>query len=94
MYQFRFHKTTIAKIISGICKAIYKVLMPIYVKVQKQESGLLEISDKSFERSNFPHYFVAEDGKHIDQCITVRPSLSISVRLCTCCTFFIYPKTN
>ena len=29
-----------------------------------------------------------------DQCITVRPSLSVSVRLCTCCTFSIYHKTN
>ena len=28
------------------------------------------------------------------QCITVRPSLSVSVHFCTCCTFHRYPKTN
>ena len=28
------------------------------------------------------------------QCITVRPSLSVFVHLCACCTFSIYPKTN
>ena len=29
-----------------------------------------------------------------NQCTKVRPSLSASVGLCTCCTFSIYPKTN
>ena len=83
--QFRAHKTTIAKIFSG---------MSIYMKVQKQESGWLKICGKSFKRLNFSHYFVAADDKHIYQCITVRPSQSVSVRLGTFCTFFVYPKTN
>lgn len=33
------------------------------MKVQKQESGWLEICGKSFERWDFSHYFVAADGK-------------------------------
>ena len=37
MYQFHVHRTTIGKIVIEVCKAIYEVLMPIYMKVPQQE---------------------------------------------------------
>ena len=38
--------------------------------------------------------FLVSKSRLFYHCITARPSLSVSVRLCTCCTFSIYPKTN
>ena len=65
MFQFRVHRTTIAKIIREVCKAIYEVLMPVYMKIPNEESEWLRLCDASFERWNFPHCFAAADGKHI-----------------------------
>ena len=65
MYQFRVHRTTIAKIVLEVCQAIYQVLMSAYMSVPTKEDDWLQICNETFERWNFPNCFAAADGKHI-----------------------------
>ena len=65
MYQFRVHRTTIAKIVLEVCQAIYQVLMPTYMSVPRKEDDWLQICNVTVERWNFPKCFAAADGKHI-----------------------------
>ena len=65
MYQYRIHSTTIAKIVPEVCQAIYEKLKDNYCKIPSTSEEWLEISNRTYERWNFPNSFAAVDGKHV-----------------------------
>ena len=63
--QFRISVRAISYIVKGVCDAIVKFMVPIYIKVPNSVDEWLEIAQKFKDRWNFPHALGAIDGKHI-----------------------------
>ena len=63
--QFRIYVRAISYIVKGVCDAIVKFMVPIYIKVPNSVDEWLEIAQKFKDRWNFPHALGAIDGKHI-----------------------------
>ena len=64
-HQFRVHETTIGKFIVPVCKAIYNVLAPDYMKCPSTKEEWEYIIDQTNNRWQFPNCYAAADGKHI-----------------------------
>ena len=64
-YQFRVSVRAISYIVSGVCDAIAKIMVPVFIKTPSTEQEWLEVAKKFNERWNFPHALGAVDGKHI-----------------------------
>ena len=65
-YQFRVHETTIGKYIIPVCEAIYNVLRPDYMKCPSTKEESKYRIDQTNNRWQFPHWYAAADGEHID----------------------------
>ena len=63
--QYRIGRQTISKIIPETCRAIYNVVVSIYVNTPSSQEDWLAISQQFEDRWNLPHIVVALDGKHI-----------------------------
>lgn len=64
-YQYRVSDSTIASFIKPVCSAIYTCLKDEYLKMPTSQQEWLQISNRTFERWQFPNAFAAADGKHI-----------------------------
>ena len=64
-YQFRLSRSAISYIIQDVCKAIYKHMGPIFMKVTSTEEEWLAIASVFETRWQFPNALGAVDGKHI-----------------------------
>ena len=62
---FRLSRTTVSKIVKETCKAVWKVLSPIYLRSPSTEQEWKQISNDFEEIWNLPHCIGAIDGKHI-----------------------------
>ena len=47
MYQYRIHRSTISQFIPDVCKAIYKVLAPDYMKIPSDKEEWQKIIDQT-----------------------------------------------
>ena len=65
MYQYRIHKSTISQFVPEVCKAIYSVLAPDYMKLPSSNKEWEHIIEQTNERWHFPNCFAAADGKHV-----------------------------
>ena len=65
MYQYRIHKSTISQFVPEVCKAIYSVLTPDYMKLPSSKEEWEHIFEQTNERWHFPNCFTAVDGKHV-----------------------------
>uniref|UniRef100_A0A1I8NJI8 Uncharacterized protein n=1 Tax=Musca domestica TaxID=7370 RepID=A0A1I8NJI8_MUSDO len=76
--QFIFHipHNTISTTIPEVCDAIYKVLQPDYLKVPSTEKEWQAVSEKFYEKWNFPNCIGCIDGKHV---VMTAPSHSGSI---------------
>lgn len=63
-YVFKRGETTIGKIVSECCDAIWKALQPLYMKTLTTNDWL-HISQRFLQRWNLPNCIGAIDGKHI-----------------------------
>ena len=64
-FSFRLGKSTVSRIISETCDAIYQSLKDDYLRCPASTSEWLAIADDFKEIWNFPHVIGALDGKHI-----------------------------
>ena len=64
-YQFRISQSAISYIIQEVCKAIFKLLGPLYMKVPSTEEEWLAIAKHFEQRWQFPNALGAVNGKHI-----------------------------
>ena len=64
-WSFRLSRTTVSKIVKETCKAVWKVLSPIYLRSPSTEQEWKQISNDFEEIWNLPHCIGAIDGKHI-----------------------------
>ena len=64
-YQYRVSDSTISGFIQPVCTAIYNCLKDQYLKMPTTKEEWLEISEKTFQRWQFPNAFGAANGKHI-----------------------------
>ncbi|XP_024871913.1 protein ANTAGONIST OF LIKE HETEROCHROMATIN PROTEIN 1-like [Temnothorax curvispinosus] len=64
-WHFRVGKSTVYSIIPEVCKAIWDVLQPLYLRVPNEENEWLEIANEFNSLWNFPNCIGAIDGKHI-----------------------------
>ena len=64
-YQFRISRRSTSRMIPKVAKAIIDVFKHQYLKTPDTVDEWLEISDKFFQRWNFPNMIGAVDGKHI-----------------------------
>ena len=65
MYQYRIHRSTISQFIPDVCKAIYKVLAPDYMKIPSDKEEWQKIINQTNSRWQFPNCYAAADGKHV-----------------------------
>ena len=65
MYQYRIHRSTISQFIPEVCKAIYKVLAPDYMKIPSDKEEWQKIIDQTNLRWKFPNCYAVADGKHV-----------------------------
>ena len=65
MYQYRIHRSTISQFIPDVCKAIYKVPAPDYMKIPSDKEEWQKIIDQTNLRWKFPNCYAVVDGKHI-----------------------------
>uniref|UniRef100_A0A1I8M9Y5 DDE Tnp4 domain-containing protein n=1 Tax=Musca domestica TaxID=7370 RepID=A0A1I8M9Y5_MUSDO len=75
-FIFRIPHNTISTIIPEVCDAIYKVLQPDYLKTPSTETEWLAVSEKFYEKWNFPNCIGSIDGKHV---VMTAPSHSGSI---------------
>ncbi|KAM5180620.1 uncharacterized protein ACMZJ9_001121 [Mantella aurantiaca] len=80
-YEFRIGKSTISTFVPETCKAMWNILVPIFM-VMPNKDKWLEIADMFWDRTKFPNCLGAIDGKHIR---IVMPPTSGSI-------FFNYKK--
>ena len=64
-FSFRIRRSTISKIISETCDAVYTVLRDKYLKVPNTHDEWLKIVNDFEEKWNMPHVLGCIDGKHI-----------------------------
>ena len=64
-YQFRVHETTIGKLVVPVCKAIYNVSAPDYMKCPSTKEEWEYIIEQTNNRWQLPNCYAAADGKHI-----------------------------
>ena len=64
-YQFRISRKAISYIVMEVRYAISKIIGASYLTTPKNKDDWLEISQKFYERWNFPNGIGALDGKHI-----------------------------
>ena len=62
---FNSHRPTIFQFIPDVCKAIYKVLAPDYMKITSDKQEWQKIIDQTNSRWRFPSWYAAADGKHV-----------------------------
>ena len=65
MYQYRIHRSTISQFIPDVCKAIYQVLAPDYMKIPSDKEELEKIIDQTNSRWQFSNCYATTDGKHV-----------------------------
>ena len=65
MYQYRIHSTTLGLFIQPVCRAIFHVLAPQYIKCPDSEQEWSKLADKTWERWQFLNGYLAVDGKHV-----------------------------
>lgn len=65
MYQFRIHRTTIAKFIPEVCFNIYSLLRNKYLALPSSAEEWKTIARHSSERWQYPNCIGACDGKHV-----------------------------
>ena len=65
MYQYRIHKSTISQFAPEVCKAIYSVLAPDYMKIPSSKEDWEHIIEQRNERWHFPNCFAGFYGKHM-----------------------------
>lgn len=63
--MYRVGLSTAYAIIPEVCKAIWEILQPKYMKFPSNQNDWLQISEGFHSRLNFPHCIGAVDGKHI-----------------------------
>ncbi|KAM5191522.1 uncharacterized protein ACMZJ9_022968, partial [Mantella aurantiaca] len=63
-YEFHIGKSTISAFVPETCKAIWNILVPIFMVMPNRDKWL-EIADMFWERTKFPNCLGAIDGKHI-----------------------------
>ena len=54
-YNFRVGRTTVSKILTEVCNAIYDVLSPIYMRAPSSEEGWKHIADDFEQLWDIPH---------------------------------------
>ena len=64
-FAFRIGRSTVTKIISKTCEAIYDSLRETYLKVPQSQSDWINISTQFEDKWNFPNVVGSIDGKHI-----------------------------
>ncbi|XP_071574504.1 uncharacterized protein [Temnothorax nylanderi] len=64
-WHFRVGKSTMYSIIPEVCKAIWDVLQPLYLRCPNEENEWLQIANDFNSLWNFPNCIGAIDGKHI-----------------------------
>ena len=64
-FGYRIGKSTVSQIISETCKAIYKVLSPVYFRTPVSAEEWLNIAKSVEDQWNLPRVVGAIDGKHI-----------------------------
>ena len=62
LYQYHIHKLTISQFVLDVCKAIYSVLAPDYMKLLCLKEEWKNIIEQTNERWLFPNCFTAVDG--------------------------------
>ncbi|KAM0734073.1 Protein ALP1-like [Formica fusca] len=63
--HLRVEKSTVYSIIPEVCKAIWDVLQPLYLRCPNEENEWLQIANEFNSLWNFPNCIGAIDGKHI-----------------------------
>lgn len=63
-WEFRVGQSTVSKVIRQTCLALWNVLAPIYLSVPK-EKDWIKISNRFWEKWQFPNTLGAIDGKHV-----------------------------
>lgn len=63
--MYRIGITTVFCIIHEVCKILWKVLQPIYLKTPNTQDEWLQIAHDFNETFSFPNCIGALDGKHI-----------------------------
>ena len=64
-FSYRMHKSTVSKIISEICPAIWESLFEEYVAFPKSTDEWRNIAENFNSKWNYPHCLGAIDGKHV-----------------------------
>ena len=64
-FGYRIGTSTVSQIISDTCKAIYKVLSPVYLRSPASAEEWLNIANSFEDQRDLPHVVGAIDGKHI-----------------------------
>ena len=64
-YQFRLSRRSISRIVSNVAQALIGVFQKQYLRTPSNAEEWMVISEKFFQRWNFPNLIGAVDGKHI-----------------------------
>ena len=64
-YQFTLSRRSISRIVSNVAQALIDVFQKQYLRTPSNAEGWTVISEKFFQRWNFPNLIGAVDGKHI-----------------------------
>ena len=64
-FAFRIGRSTVTKIISNTCDAVYDSLKQIYLSLTQPQDDWMNISSQFEEKWNFPHVIGSINVKHI-----------------------------
>nr|XP_012222208.1 PREDICTED: uncharacterized protein LOC105672076 [Linepithema humile] len=64
-WHFRVERSTTYSIIPEVCKAIWDILQPLYLRYSNEENEWIKIANDFNSLWNFPNCIGAIDGKHI-----------------------------
>ena len=64
-FIYRVRRRSISRIVMEVANAVITEMQKTYLKTPSNENEWIEISEKFFQRWNFPNLIGAIDGKHI-----------------------------
>ena len=65
-FTYRVSRRSISRIVMEVANTIITEMQKTYLKTPSNENEWIEISEKFFQRWNFPNVICAIDGKHIE----------------------------
>ena len=63
-FQFRIGKKTMSRIAIDVCRVIFEILEPSYISTSRNTTKWFEITEKFYQRWDFPKSIGAINGKH------------------------------